>query len=519
MKLRSRILIPIVALVLTLGATFAYFVTGKAGDQLLAKETERALGIVQTLAQMAVGDSDVIEIARFQERLHRSGLLESPDLVYVVLSGYRSRESGTFGGPIPRRAEEPYEWSSPLDSPPVQRSCSDEAFPDIQEFIAPVASFGRSFPTHLLGTVKIGVSFAPIYAERRRLFLTIGILGGLIMIGGIGIANYLSKSITEPLEGLIEGLEAFGRGDLNRRIDILSADEIGALGSSFNQMAEKLRMSRAKIENYSRDLEEMVRARTAELRRAYDELKRLDELKDTFLSSVSHELRTPLTSIHSFVEILQQYGDEDPATRQEFLGIIKRETERLSRLIDDVLDLAKIEAGMASWKVDRHDLRRIVEDAIAAIRPLLDASRITVQLSFPPRIPQILGDRDRLSQVITNLLSNARKFTKAGDTIEVRLKVDSGFVRCEFEDHGVGIAAEHLEKVFEKFRQVENDTLTEKPKGTGLGLPISRDIIEFHGGRMWAESEVGKGATFIFTIPTADNPEPRPISKYAESAV
>lgn len=518
MKFRNKILIPIVALILVLGGSFTYLATGKAGETLVAKQNAVGLALLRGLCQMAVGEGDTVSPTRFGDRLRDSKLLQDSELLYAVLCTTNPRNITVYGN-APRGSQEIIEWSEALDAPPRMRPSPDPDSPDVMELYGPIFDSTRANTGKALGTVRIGISYAAVYAERKQLLFTIATLSAFLIVGAILLASYLARSVTQPLEGLVSGIEAIGRGEMGYRIQVQSEDEIGQLAASFNQMADRLRISRTKIENYSRDLEEMVRARTSELRRAYDELKRLDELKDTFLSSVSHELRTPLTSIHSFVEILLQYADEDPATRTEFLNIIKRETERLSRLIDDVLDLAKIEAGMATWKVDRHDLKGIIEDALAAIRPLLDASKVSVHTTYPPRLPQILGDRDRLSQVITNLLSNARKFTHSSDTLECRLKIENGFIRVEVEDHGVGISPENKDKVFEKFRQIENEHLTDKPKGTGLGLPISRDIIEYHGGKMWCESELGKGATFIFTIPTADNPDPRPIQKHLEEQV
>ncbi len=516
MSLRKKILFPILLLSLAVLGTSGYFLLVKNAEVLRNQLIQKGRTLALALAEGSTGGKDQIDEATASSLVQSyvAGREETGILYALVIS----RKSVT---PIlaPQNEVLPTDSEEKVESP--SREVQDKAMVD------PKFSNGHQCQAAIfdnrnnyIGIARVGLSFAPVDLEQRKLLISFAVLATLVLISSFAISNYLSKSMSEPMDDMLAGLDAMGRGDLSHRLEIKNDDEVGQLNASFNQMADRLRISRTKIENYSRDLEEMVRARTGELRRAYEELKRLDELKDSFLSSVSHELRTPLTSIHSFAEILMQYADEDPATRKEFLEIIKRETERLSRLIDDVLDLAKIEAGMATWKPERYDLRGIIQDSIAAIRPLMDTSKITVQFTPPPRVPQVLADRDRISQVITNLLSNARKFTHANDTIDVRMSIDSGYLRVEVEDHGIGISPENLDKVFEKFRQIESaGHLTTKVKGTGLGLPISRDIIEFHGGKMWCESKLGEGTTFIFTIPTADNPEPRPICDHVEAAL
>ena len=215
---------------------------------------------------------------------------------------------------------------------------------------------------------------------------------------------------------------------------------------------------------------------------------------------MTHELRTPLTSIRAFSEILHDHPDIDPAERHRFLGLIIKESERLTRLINQVLDLAKLESGHAEWKTTELDLREIVSDAVSATSQLFKARGVTVETQAA-RVPTVLADRDRVMQVMLNLLSNAVKFSPEGHgRVEVRLREEGGGVRVDVRDNGVGISAEHQSVIFEKFRQV-GDTLTDKPAGTGLGLAICRQIIEHFGGRLWVESSPGRGSVFSFALP------------------
>ena len=272
--------------------------------------------------------------------------------------------------------------------------------------------------------------------------------------------------------------------------------------------------------------EEALGQKVEELQAAYQKLKELDQLKDSFLSTVSHELRTPLTSIKSFSEILLSY-DEDKETQREFLGIINEESDRLTRLINDFLDLSKIEAGRAQWETVELLLPEVIQTAINATQALTIQMKLRVDVDFDSDLPNIWCDKDRLVQVVTNLLSNAIKFTPEGGMVRVKSQTlngseseaDSDMVMVSVSDSGIGIAPENHKGIFEKFKQV-GDTLTGKPKGTGLGLPICKEIVEHYGGRIWVESELGKGSTFFFTLPITQKTEAKaPEAKKEEAEV
>jgi len=255
--------------------------------------------------------------------------------------------------------------------------------------------------------------------------------------------------------------------------------------------------------------EEALKQKMEELRIAYKKLKELDQLKDSFLSTVSHELRTPLTSIKSFSEILLTY-DEDRETQKEFLNIIKEESDRLTRLINDFLDISKIESGRMQWEPVELSVPEVVKTAINATQALAAKTNLEVKTEISPRLPAVMCDKDRLLQVVTNLLSNSIKFTPEGGKIKVKARLmeqeesegKADMVVVSVTDSGIGIDSKDHEGVFEKFKQV-GDTLTDKPKGTGLGLPICKEIIEHFGGKLWVESQLGKGSTFLFTLPIA----------------
>jgi PAS domain S-box-containing protein len=338
---------------------------------------------------------------------------------------------------------------------------------------------------------------------------------------GRSSADYLREKALEALAG---GTRPFGC-QIVRRDGSLVDTEVSlkafpagggkTLQAVLRDITERKR-AEEQIRRLNEHLEERVRERTAELEKAYEELKELDEMKDVFLSSVSHELRTPLTSICSFSEILLRYEEEDPQTRKEFLEVIHDESKRLTRLINDVLDLSKIESGKMAWHDERLSLDEIIQNSLLVQQPLLKQKSLQVVMDPPNGLPFVFADRERIQQVVTNLLDNAIKFSPEEGQIQIRLARPQdpkegdpgedgpdGRVRVSITDQGIGIEEKDFDIVFDRFAQVSNDGLKDKPKGTGLGLSICREIINHYSGRIGLTSQKGRGCTFFFTLPTA----------------
>jgi len=330
-----------------------------------------------------------------------------------------------------------------------------------------------------LGTARIGFSKVvlnrvvgeTLSLTRRRIFVVTGVAFSFGIFGAFILAQLMSR----PIKKLTEGAKSIGQGNLEQRISVKSRDELGDLAGEFNRMAKKL--------------------------------KELDQMKDDFVSSVSHELRSPLTSIKGYVDFVLR-GKAGPLNKKliEYLTIVKNNTSRLGMFINDILDLAKIEAKRFELGKEALELPPLIEEMVTFFRPQAEESKVQLKVVVSTNVSLVSADPDKLRQVFTNLLSNAFKFTPEGGkvTIETKNSESGNFVEIAIKDTGVGIAKEDLQKVFGKFQQVKSSGgKVKRVKGTGLGLAIVRGIVEAHGGRIWVESEPNKGSNFIFTLPKA----------------
>jgi len=256
------------------------------------------------------------------------------------------------------------------------------------------------------------------------------------------------------------------------------------------------------LKELTEHLEDIVQQRTAELEKANEELVNLNNVKSEFVSVVSHELRTPLTSIKSFAEILHDDIDEmDAESRKRYLTIINDEADRLGRLINDVLDLQKIDSGMMNWNNEESDLKDVVENSFNLFKPAFDNKGVELILNSEDVEYDVVIDTDRIKQVLSNILSNALKFTHEGQVvIDLSKTKDEKYFQVGITDNGIGIPENEMERVFKRFHQVDSSE-TRKHGGSGLGLNICKEIIEHYNGKIWVEPGVPKGSCFKFNIP------------------
>ena len=373
-----------------------------------------------------------------------------------------------------------------------------------------------------LGLLQIGADvIGPIMSQFFSLIVLMTVVT-LLLASGIGIL--LATSISNPLGRMVDVIRELERGNLRARSNIISNDEMGVLSQSFDAMAQEIDKNRRELEDLNRNLEFRVAEKTDNLTKAYErlqlsnqnlavanrelemanrKLKELDQLKSDFISVVSHELRTPLTSIKAFTELILMKPKMHLDKRSRLLSIINSESDRLARLINDILDLTKIEAGKLSWHISQVSVSEVIRNSVNSIQSLANNKSLSMTTRIPDTLPHIYGDRDRLVQVITNVLSNAIKFTPQGGSVSITALQENNprsQIMVRIIDTGVGIKQKDLDVIFEKFQR-SGDVLTTRSEGTGLGLAITKQIVEYHGGRIWAESTPGGGSTFSFTLP------------------
>jgi signal transduction histidine kinase len=316
---------------------------------------------------------------------------------------------------------------------------------------------------------------ASAYTSSRNLF--IGVAAGAIVLALL-LGFVLSWSVIGPIQRIDSRLAAIASGNFSGHVDVTNRDELGALAINVNRMND-------------------------ELQRLYKELETASKHKSEFLANMSHELRTPLNAIIGFSQVLRErISGEINAKQEEYLDDIVTSANHLLALINDVLDLSKVEAGQVELQVAPFSLRDALERGVSMVREQATTDGVQVALHANGGLDVITGDERRIRQVIFNLLSNAVKFTPAGGLVDVSARQRNGEVTVSVADTGPGIAAEDLDRIFEEFQQTEAGA--RQREGTGLGLALSKRFVEMHGGRIWCDSELGKGSTFRFTLPAGN---------------
>jgi signal transduction histidine kinase len=332
-------------------------------------------------------------------------------------------------------------------------------------------------------------AYEPIYASLLRT--------SILLLIGLGVALlatlFVRRRVVRPLETLRKGVELIGKGDLSTRLDIKTGDEIEVLADEFNGMAAHLN------EAYI-SLERKVAERTQELTVANDKLAEASKLKSRFLANVNHELRTPLSSIIGYARLLRRETEKQISpVQRENLEDLLRNAERLLGLIDSLLDFAKIESGKMEIKVEPVKIDALVQEAAAIVEPMLSANSVRIIQNIPPDIALVHTDREKLRQIILNLLGNAVKFTDHGE-IRVSACQQNGDFRLAVADTGIGIDQADMNRIFEEFDRGRLSSAAGY-RGTGLGLAIVKRLVDVLGGSIAVESEVGKGATFTLKLP------------------
>ena len=470
-------------LVVFVAVSFSTFILQGQKRAIIKTQEENRVGTVKGLRQVAreailvQDDTDMVNFVKLLKRSQPNGyamILEpngqvrvhtDPTLIGKNLTDAPTRKALTY-----QNRASPLTQNLTLTEDGMERQILDLSLPLIIGYD----------PPEFLGTVRVGFDKKAIKAgidlayrrEMRRivwafcLALLIGLVGALI----------LATLITRPLATLKAGSQKIGEGKLDHRIHITTNDELEDLADEFNLMGQKL--------------------------------GELDEMKRDFVSSVTHELRSPMTSIRGYMDLLLNGAAGNLSSLQkDYLSVIKNNAVRLGRFIDNLLDVAKIEAQKLKLTPDITDVHQLGHEMVVLFKPQVDEKKIQLVNEVPKNLQKAFVDKDRIAEVLINLTSNAIKFTPDKGKILISGKEGPNYIELGVHDSGLGIPDGQADKLFNKFEQVQahqKQKGTKKAqKGTGLGLAIVKGIIEAHGGKIWVKSPgaLGKGSSFYFTIP------------------
>jgi signal transduction histidine kinase/GGDEF domain-containing protein len=386
-------------------------------------------------------------------------------------------------------------------------------------------AFNEAKPPYLSGRgiswiVLVVQDMSEVSAPINDFAIQIAIIAALMMVLIVPVGSLFGKFITDPIRNLRSAMERVMAGDWDYKVDVKTGDEIEQFAITFSDMIADIKGKQIELQGFSNGLEAKVEERTKELGAAQEaalniledlqaskeaiertniELMKLDELKSEFISTVSHELRTPLSIIKEGISLVLDKIPGDVNEKQaRILDISKSNIDRLARIIDNLLDISKIEAGKVELKRRLISISEIVRHAASSFEPKIREKGLEMRLDIDKVSGSVWVDADRITQVLTNLIGNAVKFTDSGH-VDISCKDKDDGVACAVSDTGVGISKEDMPKLFDKFQQFGR-TAGSGDKGTGLGLSIAKNIIDMHNGAIWAESEPGKGARFTFKL-------------------
>jgi signal transduction histidine kinase len=349
--------------------------------------------------------------------------------------------------------------------------------------------------------VCVGIPAAVAFAGANR-FLALNV-AGLGLVAALALAAAWvggNLFIVRQIQALVAATKRVAAGELGVRTGLPQGQgELSQLAGAFDQMAESLERAHER-----RLLEAELRQKNYQLEQQNLAIQEANRLKTEFVSMVSHELRTPLTSIQGYAELMLE--DEQIVEEQrESLTLVKKNADRLLGLINDLLDLSRMEAGRLDLHRTRLDLARLIPEIAGSLRPLIEAKRQRLRLDLGEALPAVWADADRVTQILTNLISNAHKYTLVEGSITVAARRDDGFVRVDVSDTGIGLSPEDQAQLFTKFFRA-HDRSPHAGRGTGLGLVITRSLVELHGGRITVSSAPGQGSTFSFSLPALEVP-------------
>jgi two-component system phosphate regulon sensor histidine kinase PhoR len=326
-----------------------------------------------------------------------------------------------------------------------------------------------------LGIVRFALPLSEVQLQKRIIYRAVLLGAMLAILIALTVAYFISKSITFPIGQMQDVAQRIAKGDFSRKVKIKSKDELGELAKSLNLMSDELQQ---KIES----------------------LKRMDRIRTDFVANVSHELKTPLTLIKGYTETLEDKAIDDKEKARKFISIIKEHVNRLENIINDLLSLSELELSKNSIEKIEFDIKQLMDEVMMGFGHALDAKQQQLNINSQGDNFRIFADKDKIEQVFVNLIDNAIKYTKDNGRINISLNEQPDTINITVEDNGIGIAKEHLSRVFERFYRVDKARSRELG-GTGLGLGIAKHIVMAHGGKIHIESQIDMGTKVFVTLP------------------
>lgn len=327
------------------------------------------------------------------------------------------------------------------------------------------------------GVVRISLPLTEIESQLRVVYRVVLVSGLIAVIIALIVGYFISRGIMQPITQMTEIAEHISKGDFSKKVSVRSKDELGILAKSLNKMADDLQ---SKIEN----------------------LNKLNTVRKDFVANVSHELKTPLTSIKGFIETLEDGALYDKANAKKFIQIIKKHTERISSIIDDLLSLSELELGKDRITKEEFDLKASLDETLLGFQHILTSKKHSLHVDIKGDDFRIKADKYKIEQILVNLLDNAIKYTGDGGKISVSMSKQKKDITISIADTGIGISKEHLDRIFERFYRVDK-ARSRQLGGTGLGLAIVKHIALLHDGKIDIESEAQKGTKITISLPFA----------------
>jgi signal transduction histidine kinase/DNA-binding response OmpR family regulator len=515
LKTRTALAVTLV-IVITLALNAVYLVVTQRAEMRRQIETEARTFAQLTKAPICVGYDGFYRSGFFKFReLIRDAMTLNPDVERIqiidvngqVLFDSRDLDESLPPAAPERRVAEPARLEAVKKLEPTVLRGRDAAGEDTLEIVAPhLEDWGRH---------RLSVSYLVSYKNLRpgivKLLTTTLALTLVSMLVSVGVAVVMARRITRPLEELTRGAQHIADGHFDRRLAIRSGDEIQVLAEAFNHMSSRLKQNVEQLEESNKKLAAVN-----------EELKELDRVKSDLLANVSHELRTPLTAIKGYTDYMLERKLGAISDKQEKgLLVVQRNMERLARTINALLDFSRLDLGRITLNIQPFQLPALVDHILLNLRSEVEKKGLSLAVSVDTTLPPVIGDREKISAVLENLIINALKFTPEGGRLTVTASRLAGAGRPTAElrvaDTGIGIPPDQVGRIFQRFHQVDASS-TRRFGGVGLGLAIVKSILEAHGSPIEVDSTVGRGTEFRFTLPLLDKqdtaaarePRPRP---------